>query len=79
MQAERAKHLNAGQYDRTEDRKGHTNGYKPKTLRTRVGEITFAVSHVREGSFYPSALEKGLRSEPRIVMGDIEVLMAVAR
>lgn len=36
---------------------------KPKTVRTRMGEITFAVPQVREGGFYPSALEKGLRSE----------------
>jgi len=63
MQAERAKYLQADEYERTEDRKGHANGYKPKTVRTRMGEITFAVPQVREGGFYPSALEKGLRSE----------------
>jgi transposase-like protein len=68
MQAERAKYLNAGQYERTEERKGHANGYKPKTVRTRVGEITFAVPQVREGGFYPSALEKGLRSERALVI-----------
>ena len=63
MQVERSKYLQADEYERTEDRKGHANGYKPKTLRTRIGEITFAVPQVREGGFYPSALEKGLRSE----------------
>jgi len=63
MQAERSKYLQADEYERTEDRKGHANGYKPKTIRTRMGEITFAVPQVREGGFYPSALEKGLRSE----------------
>ena len=63
MQVERSKYLQAEQYERTEDRKGHANGYKPKTMKTRVGEITFAVPQVREGGFYPSALEKGLRSE----------------
>jgi len=67
MQAERAKYLQAGEYERTENRKGHANGYKPKTVRTRVGEITFAVPQVREGGFYPSALEKGLRSERALV------------
>ena len=59
MQVERSKYLQADQYERTEERKGHANGYKPKTLRTRIGEITFAVPQVREGGFYPSALEKG--------------------
>ena len=63
MQVERSKYLQAEQYERTEDRKGHANGYKPKTVKTRVGEIAFAVPQVREGGFYPSALEKGLRSE----------------
>ena len=63
MQVERSKYLQADEYERTEERKGHSNGYKPKTIRTRMGEITFAVPQVREGGFYPSALEKGLRSE----------------
>jgi len=67
MQIERSRYLQADQYERTEDRKGHANGYKPKTLRTRIGEITFAVPQVREGGFYPSALEKGMRSERALV------------
>jgi len=67
MQVERAKYLQAGEYERTEDRKGHANGYKPKTVKTRIGEITFAVPQVRQGGFYPSALEKGLRSERALV------------
>lgn len=63
MQVERSKYLQAERYERTEERKGHANGFKPKTMKTRIGEITFAVPQVREGGFYPSALEKGLRSE----------------
>ena len=67
MQIERSKYLQAEEYERTENRKGHANGYKPKTVRTRIGEITFAVPQVREGGFYPSALEKGMRSERALV------------
>jgi putative transposase len=67
MQAERARYLQAGEYERTEERQGYANGYKPKTVRTRLGEITFAVPQVRQGGFYPSALEKGLRSERALV------------
>jgi len=63
MQVERSRYLQAEQYERTKDRKGHANGFKPKTIQTRIGNITFAVPQVREGGFYPSALEKGLRSE----------------
>ena len=63
MQIERQKHLKADRYERSPDRQGHANGYKPKTIQTRLGEITFEVPQVREGGFYPEALEKGLRSE----------------
>jgi len=68
MQVEREKYLQAGSYERTEDRKGYANGYKPKTMKTRVGEITFAVPQVRDGGYYPTVLEKGLRSERALTM-----------
>jgi transposase-like protein len=63
MQVERQKHLAVEPYERSSQRQGHANGFKPKTVNTRLGEITFAVPQVREGGFYPNALEKGLRSE----------------
>ncbi len=63
MQAERQQYLQAAPYERSETRQGYANGYKPKTVTTRVGQITFDVPQVRDGSFYPQALEKGLRSE----------------
>jgi transposase-like protein len=63
MQAERNQFLQAGEYERTSERTGYANGYKPKTVNTRVGKIAFSIPQVREGGFYPSALEKGLRSE----------------
>jgi putative transposase len=68
MQAERSKYLQAEEYERSDDRKGHANGYKPKTVKTRMGEITFSVPQVREGGFYPAALEKGMRSERALVI-----------
>jgi len=73
MQAERSEHLQAEPYQHTEERQGYANGFKPKTLRTRVGEITFAVPQVREGGFYPQALEKGLRSERALTLALAEM------
>jgi transposase-like protein len=32
-------------------------------MLTRLGEVTFEVPQVRSGGFYPSALERGSRSE----------------
>ena len=43
MQIERQKHLGAAPHERTEERTGHANGYKDKTLNTRLGQITVAV------------------------------------
>jgi putative transposase len=63
MRIERARHLGADAWERCEQRRGYANGYKPKTVKSRLGELEFAVPQVRDGSFYPSALERGLRSE----------------
>jgi putative transposase len=63
MLAEREKYLGAGPYERTESRSGHANGFKPKTMKTRVGAIPLEVPQTRDGNFYPSCLEKGQRSE----------------
>lgn len=73
MQIERDKHLNARPYERSAERNGHANGYKPKTVKTRVGEVTFDIPQVREGGFYPEALEKGLRSERALIMALAEM------
>jgi len=63
MKAERDQFLQADKYERTEDRLGYANGYKPKTIKSRVGEVTLDIPQVREGGFYLSSLEKGMRSE----------------
>jgi putative transposase len=68
MQVERQQYLAAEPYERCSERQGHANGYKPKTVKTRLGDITFAVPQVREGGFYPNALEKGLRSERALML-----------
>ncbi len=63
MEVEREPYLGAAPYQRSPERRGHANGFKPKTVQTRVGDIQFDIPQVRSGDFYPSALEKGLRSE----------------
>ena len=68
MQIERENYLHAKPYERSEDRQGHANGYKPKTIKTRVGEVTFDIPQVREGGFYPHSLEKGIRSERALLL-----------
>lgn len=74
MLQERAAALQARPYERCEERLGHANGFKPKTLATRVGEIDLRIPQVRGGvSFYPSALEKGVRSEQALLLAMAEM------
>jgi putative transposase len=63
---ERAQYLQAHPFERTAQRVDYANGFKPKTMLTRMGEITFDVPQARSGGFYPSALEKGCRSEQAV-------------
>ena len=76
MKAERVYALNAAPYERTEERLGHANGYKPKTVATRFGSLTFDVPQVRgDIDFYPAALEKGLRSERAVKLTIAEMYL----
>jgi putative transposase len=73
IQAERIEYLKAAPYQHNPERTGHANGFKPKTMRTRVGEITFAIPQVREGGSHPQALERGLRSERALTLALAEM------
>jgi len=64
MKIERSRALEAEPWQRTEARKGYANGYKPKAIKSRIGELALQIPQVRGPlQFYPNALEKGLRSE----------------
>lgn len=63
MQLERMAALSAAPYERSPRRRGYANGFQPKRLKTRVGELELAVPKTRGVAFYPSALERGSRSE----------------
>jgi transposase-like protein len=63
MFLERQEHLGVEQYGRSEQRKGYANGFKPKTIKTRMGEVQLQIPQVRDSTFYPQSLERGMRSE----------------
>ncbi len=76
MKVERSFALNAQPWERSEDRAGYANGFKDKTVASRLGNLSLKVPQVRGGiSFYPSALDKGIRSERalKIAMAEMYV------
>lgn len=74
MKLERAAALGAQPYERTAERTGYADGFKPKTLMTRLGPLELEVPQVRGGvEFYPSALERGERSERALKLAVAEM------
>ncbi len=69
MLPERSAVLQAQPYERCEDRLGHANGFKPKSLATRVGQIELRIPQVRDGiDVSPGAPGKSVRSEQALFL-----------
>lgn len=75
MLVERENALGAEPYERSPDRAGHANGFRPRTLKTRVGELSLRVPQTRGtgAPFYPSVLERGQRHERALVLALAEM------
>jgi putative transposase len=63
MKIERCQAIGAGPYERSERRQGYANGFKAKTVETRLGPLALQVPQTRGVEFCPSALERGVGSE----------------
>lgn len=62
-------HLGAGHHERTEGRSGYRNGSKPRSLKTRVGELDLLVPQVRGCEpYHPSFFNKWQRSERALLV-----------
>ena len=74
MKVERSRALRADPYQRTAERLGHANGYKPKKVKSRLGRLSLQIPQVRgDIQFYPTALEKGERSERALKLAIAEM------
>ena len=50
MEAERDTYVGAAPFERVESRQAQRNGYKPRTLKTRIGTLHLRVPQTRDGS-----------------------------
>lgn len=74
MKVERSSALNAQPWQRTENRMGYANGFKNKSVVTKLGKLDLNIPQVRgDVEFYPSALEKGIRSEKALTLAMAEM------
>jgi len=73
MVIERSRYLQTEPYERSENRQDWANGFKPKQIKTKVGELALQVPQVRSSNFYPSCIEKGIRSERALTLSLAEM------
>jgi putative transposase len=76
MQIERERFLGAGHYERTPERHGYANGYKPKRIDTPAGTVSVQVpktAGIADAAFYPQSLERGRRSVRAVMLAVAEM------
>ena len=67
--------LRAAPSERTTSRRGYRNGYKPRSLKTRVGTLDLMVPKDREGRFQTELFDRYQRSEKALVLAIIQMYL----
>jgi putative transposase len=73
LEAEMTEHIGAAVHERTDARKGHRNGHKPRTLRTRVGTLNLLVPQDRERTFSTRLFARYQRNEKALCLALMEM------
>jgi transposase-like protein len=61
IEAEATSVIGARPFERTESRTTQRNGHRPRLLSTPAGDVELEISKLRQGSFFPSLLERRRR------------------
>ena len=59
--------VGAGLYQRSEARRNYRNGYRSREWDTRLGTLELQIPKLRQGSYFPSFLERRRRTEEALV------------
>jgi len=59
--------IGAGRHERTGDRLNYRNGFRDRTLDTRLGALQLRIPKLRQGSYFPPFLEPRKTSEKALV------------
>ena len=74
MRSEVVGHVGVAPHERSGDRQGYRNGYKPRTLNTRVGSLDLQIPQVRSCEpYHPSMFAKWQRSERALLVACAEM------
>ena len=72
MLVEALQQAGAAQYERTDARKAHRNGYKDRSLKTRYGEMALRKPQFREFPFETQVFGRYARVEKALVNAVVE-------
>ena len=75
LEAQVTEHIGAQPYERSAGRKAYRNGYRLRTLTTRVGPLVLHVPQVRDGSFSPTLFARYQRSEQALILALMEMVL----
>ena len=75
LEDEMTAHLGAGRYERSGERRGYRNGYKARTLTTRVGTLELLVPQDRDGTFSTELFGRYQRTEQALVLALMEMYL----
>ena len=75
LEAQVSEALGADRHERSEERQGYRNGYRARTLYTRVGPVTLQVPQTRSGEFSTEIFNRYQRSEQAFVLALMEMVV----
>jgi transposase-like protein len=75
LEAQVTESIGADKHERSEERQCYRNGYRPRTLYTRVGPVTLQVPQTRDGSFSTDIFRRYQRSEQAFVLALMEMVV----
>ena len=61
IEAEATERIGAGRYERSDTRTTQRNGHRDRLLATKAGDVELRIPKLRQGSFFPSILERRRR------------------
>lgn len=61
-------HLAAGPYERSNERKGYRNGYRPRTIYARIGKLSLCVPQSRDYEFSTEIFSRYQHSEQMLAV-----------
>ena len=67
MEADVEGRIGAGRHERSDERLTYRNGFRDRSLHTRLGSLQLRIPKLRHGSYFPPFLEARKTSEKALV------------